>query len=79
MRPRVPRKEGGLGEMQIPIVVDKTKKKSARNYGVLIKEGIALCGYLLSARRISSGSTLCLCLCWLDQGCQNHQNKLECF
>ncbi|KAJ3160678.1 hypothetical protein HDU86_000437 [Geranomyces michiganensis] len=33
-----PRKEGGLGEMKIPILADVTKK-IATDYGVLIKEG----------------------------------------
>ena len=39
-----PRKQGGLGEMNIPIVADKTKKV-ARDYGVLIEDaGVALRG-----------------------------------
>ncbi|KAI9014881.1 C-terminal domain of 1-Cys peroxiredoxin [Gaertneriomyces sp. JEL0708] len=33
-----PRKEGGLGEMQIPVLADPTKK-IASDYGVLITEG----------------------------------------
>jgi peroxiredoxin (alkyl hydroperoxide reductase subunit C) len=42
-----PRKQGGLGEMQIPILADKTKK-IARDYGVLIEEeGIALRGLFI--------------------------------
>lgn len=33
-----PRKAGGLGEMAIPLLADKTKKISS-DYGVLITEG----------------------------------------
>lgn len=42
-----PRKQGGLGEMKIPILADKTKK-IARDYGVLIEEdGVALRGLFI--------------------------------
>ncbi|RUP49107.1 thioredoxin-like protein [Jimgerdemannia flammicorona] len=42
-----PRKQGGLGDMGIPIIADKTKK-IARDYGVLIEEeGIALRGLFI--------------------------------
>ncbi|KAI7850576.1 thioredoxin-like protein [Circinella umbellata] len=42
-----PRKQGGLGEMNIPIVADKTKKV-ARDYGVLIEDaGVALRGLFI--------------------------------
>ncbi|KAI8138127.1 thioredoxin-like protein [Fennellomyces sp. T-0311] len=42
-----PRKQGGLGEMNIPIVADKTKKV-ARDYGVLLEdEGVALRGLFI--------------------------------
>lgn len=42
-----PRKKGGLGEMQIPLLADLTKD-IARDYGVLIEEdGIALRGLFL--------------------------------
>ncbi|KAI9256642.1 thioredoxin-like protein [Phascolomyces articulosus] len=42
-----PRKQGGLGEMNIPIVADKTKKV-AREYGVLLEdEGVALRGLFI--------------------------------
>ena len=41
---RTPRKKGGLGHMQIPILADVTKEVSAK-YGVLVPEvGIALRG-----------------------------------
>ncbi|KAG0169270.1 C-terminal domain of 1-Cys peroxiredoxin [Apophysomyces sp. BC1034] len=41
------RKQGGLGEMKIPLLADKTKK-IARDYGVLIEEeGIALRGLFI--------------------------------
>ncbi|OQV17270.1 Peroxiredoxin-2 [Hypsibius exemplaris] len=43
----LPRKEGGLGPMKIPLLADFNKKMS-RNYGVLIEEdGIALRGMFL--------------------------------
>uniref|UniRef100_T1JIV7 thioredoxin-dependent peroxiredoxin n=1 Tax=Strigamia maritima TaxID=126957 RepID=T1JIV7_STRMM len=43
----MPRKEGGLGDMKIPILAD-LNKNIARNYGVLIEEaGIALRGLFL--------------------------------
>ncbi|KAJ8661228.1 peroxiredoxin [Lichtheimia ornata] len=39
-----PRKQGGLGEMNIPILADKTKKV-ARDYGVLLEDaGVTLRG-----------------------------------
>ena len=38
-----PRKEGGLGDLKIPLVADLTKK-IASDYGVLIEDGIALRG-----------------------------------
>ncbi|ORY95671.1 thioredoxin-like protein [Syncephalastrum racemosum] len=42
-----PRKQGGLGEMNIPIVADKTKKV-AREYGVLLEDaGVALRGLFI--------------------------------
>ncbi|KAI8985444.1 thioredoxin-like protein [Pilobolus umbonatus] len=42
-----PRKAGGLGEMKIPLLADKTKQ-IARDYGVLIEqEGIALRGLFI--------------------------------
>ncbi|CAO3659174.1 unnamed protein product [Umbelopsis vinacea] len=42
-----PRKQGGLGEMKIPILADKTKK-IARDYGVLIEDdGVALRGLFI--------------------------------
>ncbi|KAG2176151.1 hypothetical protein INT43_005384 [Umbelopsis isabellina] len=42
-----PRKQGGLGEMKIPIIADKTKS-IARDYGVLIEEaGVALRGLFI--------------------------------
>ncbi|KAI9322330.1 thioredoxin-like protein [Dichotomocladium elegans] len=42
-----PRKEGGLGQMKIPIVADKTKKV-AREYGVLLEDdGVALRGLFI--------------------------------
>ncbi|KAI9490060.1 thioredoxin-like protein [Zychaea mexicana] len=42
-----PRKQGGLGDMNIPIVADKTKKV-ARDYGVLLEdEGVALRGLFI--------------------------------
>ncbi|KAI7869138.1 thioredoxin-like protein [Spinellus fusiger] len=42
-----PRKEGGLGSMNIPLLADKTKS-IARDYGVLIEEaGIALRGLFI--------------------------------
>lgn len=44
---RTPRKKGGLGYMQIPIIADTTKDIAAR-YGVLIEEkGIALRGLFI--------------------------------
>jgi len=44
---RTPRKRGGLGHMQIPIVADVTKAISA-DYGVLLEDiGIALRGLFL--------------------------------
>ncbi|KAK3270317.1 Peroxiredoxin-2, partial [Cymbomonas tetramitiformis] len=44
---RTPRKKGGLGNMQIPIVADTTKAISA-DYGVLLEEaGIALRGLFI--------------------------------
>ncbi|KAH8548361.1 thioredoxin peroxidase 3 [Umbelopsis sp. PMI_123] len=42
-----PRKQGGLGEMKIPILADKTKK-IAREYGVLLEDaGVALRGLFI--------------------------------
>ncbi|CAO3636278.1 unnamed protein product [Mucor hiemalis] len=42
-----PRKQGGLGEMNIPLLADKTKS-IAKDYGVLIEEaGIALRGLFI--------------------------------
>jgi alkyl hydroperoxide reductase subunit AhpC len=42
-----PRKQGGLGEMKIPILADKTKS-IARDYGVLIEDaGVALRGLFI--------------------------------
>lgn len=42
-----PRKQGGLGEMNIPILADKTKK-IAREYGVLLEDaGVALRGLFI--------------------------------
>lgn len=39
-----PRKQGGLGEMNIPILADKTKQV-ARDYGVLLEDaGVTLRG-----------------------------------
>eukprot|EP00298_Acanthocystis_sp_HF-20_P009440 c18301_g1_i2.p1 GENE.c18301_g1_i2~~c18301_g1_i2.p1 ORF type:complete len:371 (+),score=184.03 c18301_g1_i2:27-1115(+) len=44
---KVPRNDGGLGSMQIPLVADTTKKISA-DYGVLVpSEGIALRGLFI--------------------------------
>lgn len=41
-----PRKQGGLGEMNIPILSDKTKQV-ARDYGVLLEDaGVTLRGTL---------------------------------
>ncbi|KAI9286689.1 thioredoxin-like protein [Umbelopsis sp. AD052] len=43
----MPRKQGGLGEMKIPILADKTKK-IAREYGVLLEDaGVALRGLFI--------------------------------
>merc|ERR1711880_524 len=42
-----PRKQGGLGEMKIPIIADITKKISS-DYGVILEdEGIALRGLFI--------------------------------
>ncbi|KAJ5069737.1 thioredoxin-like fold [Anaeramoeba ignava] len=41
-----PRKEGGLGEMKIPIVADHNLKIS-KDYGVLIEDGTALRGLFI--------------------------------
>lgn len=41
-----PRKEGGLGEMKIPLVSDMTHQIS-KDYGVLLDEGYALRGLFL--------------------------------
>ncbi|SAM07285.1 hypothetical protein [Absidia glauca] len=42
-----PRKQGGLGEMKIPLVADKTKA-IAKNYGVLLEDaGVALRGLFI--------------------------------
>ncbi|KAG1135984.1 hypothetical protein G6F37_005718 [Rhizopus arrhizus] len=42
-----PRKQGGLGEMKIPLLADKTKS-IAKDYGILIEEaGIALRGLFI--------------------------------
>lgn len=42
-----PRKQGGLGEMKIPLLADKTKS-IAKDYGVLIEnDGIALRGLFI--------------------------------
>jgi len=44
---KTPRKEGGLGKMQIPLVSDLTKEIS-RNYGVLLEDqGITLRGLFI--------------------------------
>jgi alkyl hydroperoxide reductase subunit AhpC len=44
---QIPRKQGGLGEMKIPILADLTKQIS-KDYGVLIEEdGIALRGLFI--------------------------------
>ena len=44
---KTPRKEGGLGKMNIPLVSDLTKEIS-RNYGVLLEDqGIALRGLFI--------------------------------
>lgn len=40
---KTPRREGGLGKLQIPLLADITKK-IARDYGVLVNEAIALRG-----------------------------------
>ena len=41
-RTQTPRQKGGLGDMQIPLLADVTKKIS-RDYGALLEEaGIAL-------------------------------------
>eukprot|EP00640_Fibrocapsa_japonica_P005130 CAMPEP_0113935292 /NCGR_PEP_ID=MMETSP1339-20121228/2461_1 /TAXON_ID=94617 /ORGANISM="Fibrocapsa japonica" /LENGTH=201 /DNA_ID=CAMNT_0000937387 /DNA_START=87 /DNA_END=692 /DNA_ORIENTATION=+ /assembly_acc=CAM_ASM_000762 len=43
----IPRREGGLGQMKIPILADLTKKVSS-DYGVLIEEaGVALRGVFI--------------------------------
>ena len=42
----MPRREGGLGPMNIPLIADITKKISA-DYGVLLEEGIALRGLFI--------------------------------
>ncbi|KAI8981850.1 thioredoxin-like protein [Mycotypha africana] len=42
-----PRKQGGLGEMNIPLIADKTKK-IAQDYGVLLEDaGVALRGLFI--------------------------------
>lgn len=43
---KTPRKEGGLGKLQIPILADITKKVGA-DYGVLLDSGITLRGLFL--------------------------------
>ncbi len=43
---QVPRKQGGLGEIEFPMVAD-LDKKIADSYGVLLPEGIALRGLFL--------------------------------
>jgi len=44
---KTPRKEGGLGKMQIPLVSDLTKEIS-RSYGVLLEDqGITLRGLFI--------------------------------
>lgn len=43
---KVPRKEGGLGPMKLPLVADLTKN-IAREYGVLLDAGIALRGLFI--------------------------------
>jgi peroxiredoxin (alkyl hydroperoxide reductase subunit C) len=43
---KTPRKEGGLGKLQIPILADITKKVGA-DYGVLLDAGITLRGLFL--------------------------------
>jgi alkyl hydroperoxide reductase subunit AhpC len=40
---KIPRKEGGLGAIQVPILADITKS-IARDYGVLLDDGIAARG-----------------------------------
>ena len=41
-----PRSEGGIGELEIPILAD-LNKQVARDYGVLLDEGVALRGLFL--------------------------------
>jgi len=43
---RTPRKEGGLGELNYPLLAD-FKKNIAQDYGVLLEEGIALRGLFI--------------------------------
>ena len=43
---QVPRKQGGLGEIEFPMVAD-LDKKIASDYGVLLPEGVALRGRFL--------------------------------
>lgn len=43
---RTPRKEGGIGKLQFPLLADVTKKIGS-NYGVLLESGITLRGLFL--------------------------------
>lgn len=43
---RTPRKEGGIGKLQFPLLADVTKE-IGNNYGVLLKAGITLRGLFL--------------------------------
>lgn len=56
---RTPRKKGGLGKMQIPLVADTTKSISAR-YGTLLKgRGIALRGlYIINPQGVIEQITI---------------------
>jgi alkyl hydroperoxide reductase subunit AhpC len=46
---QVPRKQGGLGDIQFPMVAD-LDKQIATSYGVLLEEGVALRGLFLIDR-----------------------------
>jgi peroxiredoxin (alkyl hydroperoxide reductase subunit C) len=48
-----PREQGGIGQVQYPLVADLTKE-IARSYGVLINEAVALRGLFLIDRLASS-------------------------
>lgn len=56
---KTPRKKGGLGNMQIPILADTTKEIAAR-YGVLLKEqGVALRGlFIINPEGVLEQSTI---------------------